>query len=115
MTYNATLAELTSLEEMMRQYMEEGNIQDEVVSKLWQVYSEFGILVFISPPTVTQPLLPGSDRPLPRAQRRGAVIILGMLALAKRQVVAVRVETLVRVGLGDRGKVSLNLLLALTL
>ena len=43
---------------------------------------------------------------LPRIQRRGAVIILGMLALAKRQVVADRVETLVRVGLGDRGKVN---------
>ena len=38
-------------------------------------------------------------------QRRGAVIILGMLALAKRSVVADRVETLVKVGLGDRGKV----------
>ena len=33
------------------------------------------------------------------------MIILGMLALAKRSVVADRVETLVKVGLGDRGKV----------
>lgn len=47
----------------------------------------------------------GSERPLPRAQRRGGVIILGMLALAKRSVVADRVETLVKVGLGERGKV----------
>ena len=45
MTYNATLAELTSLEEMMRQYMEEGNIPDEVVSKLWMVYSKLETLV----------------------------------------------------------------------
>ncbi|KAI1792515.1 non-SMC mitotic condensation complex subunit 1-domain-containing protein [Ganoderma leucocontextum] len=89
MTYNSTLAELISLEEMMRQYMEEGSIPDEVVSKLWMVYS--------------------SDRPLPRPQRRGAVIVLGMLALAKRQVVADRVETLVKVGLGDRGKNDLTL------
>lgn len=44
MTYNATLAELTSLEEMMRQYMEEGNIPDEVVSKLWMVYSKLQFL-----------------------------------------------------------------------
>ena len=38
MTYNATLAELTSLEEMMRQLMDEGSIPDEVVSMLWNVY-----------------------------------------------------------------------------
>ncbi|KAI0641280.1 non-SMC mitotic condensation complex subunit 1-domain-containing protein [Trametes meyenii] len=89
MTYDATLAELTSLEEMMRQLMDEGHIHEDIVAKLWQVYS--------------------SERPLPRAQRRGAVIILGMLALAKRSVVADRVETLVKVGLGDRGKSDLTL------
>lgn len=48
----------------------------------------------------------GSERPLPKAQRRGAVIILGMLALARRSVVADRVETLVKIGLGSLGKVS---------
>lgn len=102
MTYEATLAELTSLEEMMRQLMEESHINEDVVAKLWQVYSTRRdpsqraklTLWFI-----------GSERPLPRPQRRGAVIILGMLALAKRSVVADRVETLVKVGLGERGKV----------
>ncbi|KAI0667334.1 non-SMC mitotic condensation complex subunit 1-domain-containing protein [Trametes maxima] len=89
MTYEATLAELTSLEEMMRQLMDEGHIHEDIVAKLWQVYS--------------------SERPLPRAQRRGAVIVLGMLALAKRSVVADRVETLVKVGLGDRGKTDVTL------
>ncbi|KAI9068415.1 hypothetical protein FKP32DRAFT_1587688 [Trametes sanguinea] len=89
MTYDATLAELTSLEEMMRLLMEEGHIHEDVINKLWQVYS--------------------SERPLPKAQRRGAVIILGMLALAKREVVAERRETLVKVGLGDRGKNDLTL------
>ena len=39
MTYNATLAELTSLEEMMRQFMGDGSIHDDVITKLWQVYS----------------------------------------------------------------------------
>lgn len=80
LTYDATLAELTSLEEMMRSMMQDGQVHNDVIMKLWQVYS--------------------SDRPLPKAQRRGTVIILGMLALAKRSVVADRVETLVRVGLG---------------
>lgn len=39
LTYDATLAELTSLEEMMRIMMEEGQIHLDVVAKLWQVYS----------------------------------------------------------------------------
>lgn len=49
----------------------------------------------------------GSERSLPRAQRRGAVIILGMLALARRSVVADRVETLVKIGLGKLGQVRI--------
>ena len=39
LTYDATLAELTSLEEMMRQFMGEESIHDDVITKLWQVYS----------------------------------------------------------------------------
>ncbi len=39
-------------------------------------------------------------------QRRGAIIILGMLAVAKRDVVTERVETLLNVGLGPLGQVS---------
>jgi hypothetical protein len=40
-TYDATLAELTSLEEMMRIMMEENHIHYDVIAKLWQVYSMF--------------------------------------------------------------------------
>ncbi len=47
----------------------------------------------------------GSERSLPRSQRRGAVIILGMLALARRSVVADRVDVLMRIGLGKSGQV----------
>jgi condensin complex subunit 1 len=39
LTYEATLAELTSLEEMMRIMMEDGQIHYDVINKLWQVYS----------------------------------------------------------------------------
>ena len=56
--------------------------------------------------------VPGSHKPLPRYQRRGAIIIIGMLAVAKREVVANRVETLVKVGLGDLGRVGVIILLA---
>ncbi len=105
LTYEATLAELTSLEEMMRIMMEDGQIHPDVVAKHWQVYSMLSTLLLHIQSTTVTPNAPGSDRPLPRSQRRGAVIILGMLALAKRGVVADRVETLVRVGLGNLGKV----------
>lgn len=85
-TYEATLAELTSLEELMRTMMADNGVHNDVVNKLWQVY--------------------GADQEIPRVQRRGAIIILGMLALAKREVVTERVDTLLRVGLGPLGKVS---------
>jgi len=41
LTYDATLAELTSLEEMMRSMMDDGQIHQDVIGKLWQVYSSF--------------------------------------------------------------------------
>lgn len=39
-TYGATLAELTSLEELMRTMMSDGGVHPDVVNKLWQVYGE---------------------------------------------------------------------------
>ena len=47
----------------------------------------------------------GSDKQLPKEQRRGAIIILGMLALAKRHVVTDRADVLLKIGLGPLGKV----------
>ena len=41
-TYGATLAELTSLEEMTRILMESRQVHVDVINKLWQVYSEYG-------------------------------------------------------------------------
>jgi hypothetical protein len=40
LTYDATLAELTSLEEMLRSMMDDGQIHPDVVTKLWEVYSQ---------------------------------------------------------------------------
>ncbi|KAF8069057.1 non-SMC mitotic condensation complex subunit 1-domain-containing protein [Lyophyllum atratum] len=89
LTFDATLAELTSLEEMMRIMMDENQVDQDVVTKLWQVYSR--------------------NKQLPKPQRRGAIIILGMLALAKRSVLTDRVETMLKVGLGPFGKSDLTL------
>lgn len=48
----------------------------------------------------------GTDREIPRAQRRGAIIILGMLARARREIMTEKVETLLKIGLGPFGKVK---------
>ncbi|KAK7032919.1 condensin complex subunit 1 [Favolaschia claudopus] len=89
LTYNATLAELTSLEEMMRIMMDDDQIHGDVIAKLWSVYS--------------------INKSLPKAQRRGAIIILGMLALAKRGVLTDHVDVMLKVGLGHLGKADLTL------
>ncbi|KAL0945257.1 hypothetical protein HGRIS_000767 [Hohenbuehelia grisea] len=89
LTYEATLAHLISLEEMMRVTMDENHIHNDVIAKLWQVY--------------------GSTKPLPKAQRRGAIIIIGMLALARRSVVTNKIDTLLKVGLGSFGRNDLTL------
>ncbi|KAJ9103245.1 hypothetical protein QFC21_002668 [Naganishia friedmannii] len=85
-TYDATLAELTSLEELMKTMMAEDQVHPDVIAKLWQAY--------------------GTEREIPRAQRRGAIIILGMLARAKREIMTERVETLLKTGLGPAKKVK---------
>jgi condensin complex subunit 1 len=40
LTFEATLAELTSLEELLKAMMVDGQIHNDVIKKLWQVYSE---------------------------------------------------------------------------
>lgn len=40
LTRDATLAELTSLEQLLAVMMAKGGVSDEVITKLWQVYSE---------------------------------------------------------------------------
>lgn len=65
--------------------MNDGGVHPDVVDCLWQVYS--------------------ANREIPKLQRQGAIIILGMLALAKREVVTEGVDALLRIGLGPLGMV----------
>ncbi|CAE6532324.1 unnamed protein product [Rhizoctonia solani] len=89
LTYDSTVAELTSLEELMRTMAEDNQIHPDIITTLWQVY--------------------GTDNNIPKAQRRGAIVILGMIALAKQKVVTDRIDTLLQVGLGPLGKEDLVL------
>ncbi|KAJ4490288.1 non-SMC mitotic condensation complex subunit 1-domain-containing protein [Lentinula aciculospora] len=89
LTFDATLADLTSLEEMMRTMMEDDRVDHDVINKLWNIFSV--------------------DKLIPKYQRRGAIIILGMLALSKRSVLVDKVDVMLKVGLGALGKADLTL------
>ncbi|KAL2204547.1 condensin complex component cnd1 [Sarocladium strictum] len=90
LTFGATPAELTSLEQLLSTMMKGGMVPEIVVSKLWQVY---GV----------------QKREISRTQRRGAIIVLGMLATANPEIVVGEMETMLRTGLGGFGRADLQL------
>ena len=61
-----------------------GNIPELVVAKLWQIY--------------------GVNKDISKAQRRGAIIVLGMIALADPNVVIRETDAMLRIGLGQLGR-----------
>ncbi|PGH16100.1 hypothetical protein AJ80_05315 [Polytolypa hystricis UAMH7299] len=90
LTFGATPAELTSLEQLLSTMMKVGHVSDLVIAKLWQVY---GV----------------QKREISKTQRRGAIIVLGMLALAEPDIVVKEIETMLRIGLGSLGRADLVL------
>ncbi|KAM0257034.1 hypothetical protein ACHAQJ_004629 [Trichoderma viride] len=90
LTFGATPAELTSLEQLLATMMKSGAIPEIVVTKLWQVY---GV----------------QKREISRTQRRGAIIVLGMLATANPEIAVGEIETMLRTGLGSHGRNDLQL------
>lgn len=90
LTFGATPAELTSLEQLLSTMMKGGIIPEIVVTKLWQVY---GV----------------QRREISRTQRCGAIIVLGMLATASPEIVVDEIETMLRTGLGAHGRADLQL------
>lgn len=89
LTFGATPAELTSLEQLLSTMVKAGHVSDLVVSKLWQVY--------------------GVNKDISKAQRRGAIIVLGMIAVADPNMVVKETDTMLRVGLGPLGRADLML------
>jgi len=90
LTFGATLAELTSLEQLLSTMMTGRMISEVVVTKLWQIY---GV----------------QRKEISKTQRRGAIVVLSMLALADAQIVVKEMETMLRIGLGSRGRADLGL------
>ncbi|KAJ5162438.1 hypothetical protein N7492_007830 [Penicillium capsulatum] len=90
LTFGSTPAELTCLEQLLSTMMKAGHISEEVIAKLWQVYSV-------------------QKKEISRTQRRGAIIVLGMLALADPEIVVKEIEAMLRIGLGGFGRSDLVL------
>lgn len=90
LTFGATPAELTSLEQLLSTMMKAQHISDLVITKLWQVY---GV----------------QKQEISKNQRRGAIIVLGMLAMADPDVVIREMSTMLRIGLGPLGRTDLAL------
>jgi condensin complex subunit 1 len=90
LTSGTTPAELTSLEQLLATMMKGGMIPDVVIAKLWEVYGYH-------------------KREISRSQRRGAIIVLGMLATANPEIVVGEMETMLRTGLGAHGRADLQL------
>ncbi|KAL9602936.1 MAG: hypothetical protein Q9219_001461 [cf. Caloplaca sp. 3 TL-2023] len=90
LTFGATPAELTSLEQLLSTMVKSQSISELVITKLWQVY---GV----------------QKQDISKNQRRGAIIVLGMLALADPDIVIKEMSTMLRVGLGPLGRADLAL------
>ncbi|KAF2765279.1 chromosome condensation complex Condensin, subunit D2 [Teratosphaeria nubilosa] len=90
LTFGATPAELTSLEQLLATMMKEKAISELVIQKLWQVY---GV----------------QKKEISRQQRRGAIIVLGMIALADPEIIVKEMEICLRIGLGAIGRKDLIL------
>ncbi|KAK2757856.1 Condensin complex subunit [Arachnomyces sp. PD_36] len=90
LTFGATPAELTSLEQLLSTMMKSGHVSEAVISKLWQVYSV-------------------QKKEISKTQRRGSIIVLGMLAVADPEVVVKEIEAMLRIGLGSLGRADLVL------
>ncbi|CAI6335145.1 unnamed protein product [Periconia digitata] len=85
LTFGTTPAELTSLEQLLSTMTKQGLVNDLVVQKLWQVYGF-------------------QKKEISKSQRRGAIIVLGMLALAQPNIIVQEMETCLRIGLGELGR-----------
>ena len=90
LTFGATPAELTSLEQLLNTMVKANHVSELVITKLWQVY---GV----------------QKQEISKNQRRGSIIVLGMLATADPEIVVKETGTMRRIGLGPLGRSDLLL------
>ncbi|KAI5965222.1 cnd1 [Candida pseudojiufengensis] len=87
LTYDASLADLASLEKLLGLIYENKFKNSEVIQVLWQVYSA-----------------QVDDESKVRKQRRGAIQVLAMLALEDPTIMKQGLSSLLNIGLGEKGK-----------
>lgn len=96
LTYGATLAEITSLERLLCLAMvpsandQQPLISSGVIDTLWKIYGY-------------------SAKEFSRSQRRGSIIILGMLARADHEIAVTGIDSLIKIGLGEQGRQDMGL------
>ncbi|KAJ3146459.1 Condensin complex subunit [Geranomyces michiganensis] len=88
LTYTMTLAELTSLEQLLTLLVAKKAFQEGTLQVLWSIFA--------------------SKKQAAR-RRRGAIIILGMVGKARKEVIAENFESLLKIGLGESAKKDLVL------
>lgn len=90
LTLEASLADLTSLEELVRLLTKDGRIGRQVIEKLWGIYGY-------------------TKADIPFSQRRGAIMILSMAGKADHEMISERLDLLMKIGLGELGRADFEL------
>ncbi|KAF2845177.1 hypothetical protein T440DRAFT_559124 [Plenodomus tracheiphilus IPT5] len=90
LTFGTTPAELTSLEQLLSSMVKQGLVNELVVQKLWQIYKH-------------------QKKEISKTYRRGAIIVLSMLALSSPEIVKEEMNECLRIGLGELGRRDLGL------
>ncbi len=85
LTYGATTGDLTSLEQLICEFVQSGDLESKVIQVLWERFSRK------IPNTTT-------------AESRGALTLLGMAAGAEPNIVKGNIDVLVSEGLGERAE-----------
>ncbi|KAI8826762.1 non-SMC mitotic condensation complex subunit 1-domain-containing protein [Fimicolochytrium jonesii] len=88
LTFTMTLAELTSLEQLISMLVTANAFKTPTLQLLWTVFA---------------------SKKQPPRRRRGAIMIIGMVGKAKKEIIADNWETLLKIGLGESAKHDLVL------
>ena len=80
LTFDCSLAELTSLERLLEGLMQKDAISPAIIKHLWHMFGN-------------------TTKDISAEQRRGAIAILGMLASHDREMINERAELVAKIGL----------------
>lgn len=91
LTDEASIADLASLEKLLCLMYDDNLINHEIINVLWQIYGF------------------AENNSTDRRQSHGAIMLLGMLALADHHIVVKGLDMILKIGLGEVGQADLPL------